>query len=146
MKIHVHFVDDSRVFIASVKRALSGAGRKSLRGEPVEFSFEGFSSPGEYKTAILSSLIRAPDVILLDLSMHGDDRAGIDLAKPVRDLYPSAKIIMFTLMDDAETVTACMNAGVDNFDLVQIRPFSGNSSRGRTNACPKQTLIGAAFS
>jgi DNA-binding NarL/FixJ family response regulator len=50
-----------------------------------------------------------PDIILLDISMG--ERNGIDVARQLRDLGCSAKIIFLTVHEDSDYVNAAIGAG-----------------------------------
>jgi DNA-binding NtrC family response regulator len=55
------------------------------------------------------------DILLFDISMHGDDEAGLKLASQARELFPQAVIVMFSQFDDADTILRFVEVGADSF-------------------------------
>ena len=61
-------------------------------------------------TAVIAECLRLkPDVIILDISMGA--MSGIDIARQLRDLGCSAKIIFLTVHEDRDYVNAAIGAG-----------------------------------
>jgi DNA-binding NarL/FixJ family response regulator len=61
-------------------------------------------------TIVVREYVRLrPDIILLDISMG--ERNGIDVARQLRDLGCSAKIIFLTVHEDSDYVNAAIGAG-----------------------------------
>jgi DNA-binding NarL/FixJ family response regulator len=61
-------------------------------------------------TAVVAEYLRLrPDVIILDISMG--EMSGIDIARQLRDLGCSAKIVFLTVHQDRDYVNAAIGAG-----------------------------------
>ena len=56
-----------------------------------------------------------PDLLLLDINMPA--RNGDEVLLDVLKVSPLAKVIMLTMVDDAEVVQRCLNAGALNYIL-----------------------------
>lgn len=57
----------------------------------------------------------APDVVLLDVRLAEGERAGIDGIPALRDLAPSARVLVTSVSADDETVLAAVRAGADGY-------------------------------
>jgi DNA-binding NarL/FixJ family response regulator len=64
---------------------------------------------------ILNHLKVLPDMVILDISMP--QQTGLELARHMRDLFPSIKILIFTMHDEQEYVTQAFKAGVHGYLL-----------------------------
>jgi signal transduction histidine kinase len=58
------------------------------------------------------------DLLLLDLNLR--DSQGAETLKAVREINPDVAVIVLTAMDDAETASACVQAGASDY-LVKSR-------------------------
>lgn len=83
-----------------------------------ELKLIGEASSGD--EGIKQALALDPDLILLDLNMHG--MSGIDTLKAMRlaDIY--AKVLVFTVSDNHDDVVAALKAGADGYLLKDIEP------------------------
>lgn len=83
-----------------------------------ELQLVGEASSGD--EGIKQALALDPDLILLDLNMHG--MSGIDTLKAMRmaDIY--ARVLVFTVSDSHEDVVAALKAGADGYLLKDIEP------------------------
>lgn len=83
-----------------------------------ELQLIGEASSGD--EGIKQALALDPDLILLDLNMHG--MSGIDTLKAMRmaDIY--ARVLVFTVSDNHEDVVAALKAGADGYLLKDIEP------------------------
>lgn len=83
-----------------------------------ELQLVGEASSGDEGIKLALSL--DPDLILLDLNMHG--MSGIDTLKAMRmaDIY--AKVLVFTVSDSHDDVVAALKAGADGYLLKDIEP------------------------
>ncbi len=61
-----------------------------------------------------------PDLILLDLNMHGMD--GIDTLKAMRDEGVVARIVIYTVSDNDEDIVTAIRAGADGYLLKDMEP------------------------
>ncbi|PHN02156.1 response regulator [Flavilitoribacter nigricans] len=62
-----------------------------------------------------AKLIRKPDVILQDISLPG--MSGLEAIRHLKDLFPAAEIIMFTIYDDSEKIFKALCAGAGGYLL-----------------------------
>lgn len=60
-------------------------------------------------------LMQRPDVILQDISLPG--MTGLEAIRHLKDLYPNAEIIMFTIHDDSERIFKALCAGATGYLL-----------------------------
>ena len=56
-----------------------------------------------------------PDIIILDLGLPG--LSGEDAIRAIKSVYPSAEIIVFTIMDEDDKVFASLKAGASGYIL-----------------------------
>ena len=100
--VHVAVVDDHPLFREGVAH--------SLRTQP------GIAVVAEGATAADALAIAAdlPDVMLLDVSMPG---GGISALGRITTAYPVVKVIMLTVSEDEEDVTAALRAGARGYVL-----------------------------
>jgi DNA-binding NarL/FixJ family response regulator len=100
--VHVAVVDDHPLFREGVAH--------SLRTQP------GIAVVAEGATAADALAIAAdlPDVMLLDVSMPG---GGISALGRITAAYPVVKVIMLTVSEDEEDVTAALRAGARGYVL-----------------------------
>lgn len=113
MELRVIYVDDSTTILSAVKHTLEKR-KVSHGGETHTISVETFSNVQSFEKAA-SRRSTAPHVVLLDISVDGDDNAGLTLARIARESFPSSVIVMFSQFDDAETIVRYMDVGADNF-------------------------------
>lgn len=53
------------------------------------------------------------DVLIVDLELPG--RSGLEFTRRVRNRWPDARILVFTMHDDSGTVAQCLRAGASGF-------------------------------
>ena len=61
-----------------------------------------------------------PDVILMDIAMPGMD--GIEATRRAKQMYPSLKILMLTVMDDEQKLFEALQAGASGYLLKDVKP------------------------
>lgn len=83
-----------------------------------ELRLVGEASSGD--EGIKQALTLDPDLILLDLNMHG--MSGIDTLKAMRMADIFAKVLVFTVSDNHDDVVAALKAGADGYLLKDIEP------------------------
>lgn len=81
-------------------------------------SSEGFILKGAFGEcqsllAVIDDIL--PDVFLMDISMPGI--SGIECSKKIKEIYPSANIIMLTVYDDDERIFESFRAGASGYIL-----------------------------
>lgn len=111
--LRIHVVDDTRTFLVAVRQKLSVA-RVSMNDVETKFDVTTFPSPESWLAA-LPQQQQGPDLCLFDISMHGDDEAGLTLAKTAKETLPAAVVVMYSQFDDADTILKLMDAGADSF-------------------------------
>src|ERR1700721_1139289 len=62
----------------------------------------------------------APQVILMDI--HLPDGSGIECTAQVKELLPSAQVVMITVYDDDEKVFNALRAGASGYVLKRTPP------------------------
>ena len=78
----------------------------------------GESSTGE--DAIQQAVRKAPDLILLDMSMKGMN--GIETLQALRTAGIEARIVVFSVSDDRDDVIMALKAGADGYLLKDMEP------------------------
>ena len=56
---------------------------------------------------------KQPDILLLDISLPG--LSGIEITKIASELYPHVDILILSALEDEETITQAIHAGVKGF-------------------------------
>lgn len=79
---------------------------------------EGFTLQGAFGEcqsllAVIDDIL--PDVFLMDISMPGI--SGIECTKKIKELYPSANVIILTVYDDDERIFESFRAGASGYIL-----------------------------
>jgi two-component system response regulator DesR len=55
------------------------------------------------------------DVVLLDMKYFGSDMTGISAIEEIRDKVPRAKIVILSMLSQADLVLAAVSAGADGY-------------------------------
>ncbi len=105
--IRVMVVDDHPVVRQGVRSLLSNYADLEVVGE---------AEDGSTALQRVGDLI--PNVILLDIRMPGE--TGIELVKRLRQIAPTAKVLMLTSFDDDEYVTGALRAGAHGYVLKNV--------------------------
>jgi len=101
--IRVAVIDDHPLFREGVSRSLS--------------EIDGFQIVAEGSTkddAIKVAENLQPDVLLMDISMPG---GGLNAIAPILENVPSQKIVMLTVSESSDDVTAALNSGAKGYVL-----------------------------
>ncbi len=101
-----------RVFIVDDHPVVRHGLRSLLSGHP-DLDVVGEAEDGAQVVPFLSS--HAVDVVLLDIQMKG--QSGIEVARRVRQSYPSVRIIILTTYDDESLLHEALEAGVHGYLL-----------------------------
>ena len=102
--LQIALIDDHAVVRAGYRRFLE------LEG--LEVALEAGDADTAY-AALARNERLAVDVLVVDLELPG--RSGLEFTRRVRQRWPEAKILVFTMHDDAATVTQCLRAGASGF-------------------------------
>jgi DNA-binding NarL/FixJ family response regulator len=102
----------------------------------------GEAADGE--TAYAMALQTQPDVIVLDISMPGLD--GVSLCGMLHQALPRTALLAFTIIEDAGTVKAALNAGVTGYVLksdgdAQLAAAISSAACGRSYHSPSIQLL-----
>lgn len=100
-------VDDHTLFRRGLIALLSQDGRLEIVGEAGDVG-EALRGAGRY----------APNVILLDNHLPGV--RGVDGIAALKEAYPGAHILMLTVSENEEDLTAAMRAGADGYLLKTV--------------------------
>jgi two-component system, NarL family, nitrate/nitrite response regulator NarL len=101
--LHVAIVDDHPLFREGVAHTLAAQPDIEIVGE------------GESATdAVRIAAERIPDVMLLDVSMPG---GGINAVREIAAAFPVIKLVMLTVSEDEDDVTAALRAGARGYVL-----------------------------
>ena len=114
MILTLDYIDDSLSYLLTVAKRLTES-TIVLGDGPVAFKVKTFASDHEYLEALAEPSTKRPDIILIDVAIDDEPRAGVGLAAKARQAHPDAVIVMFTQHDDADLIVDCLAAGVDNF-------------------------------
>jgi len=101
--LHVAIVDDHPLFREGVAHTLGAQ-------SGVEVVAEG----GSAADALRIAAERIPDVMLLDVSMPG---GGLDAVRQIAAAFPVVKVVMLTVSEDEDDVTAALRAGARAYVL-----------------------------
>ncbi|MGF6177882.1 LuxR C-terminal-related transcriptional regulator [Ensifer sp. 4252] len=101
--IRIAVVDDHPLFREGVTRSLLEIG-----------GFEIVAEGSSRDDALLIAENLRPDVLLLDISMPG---GGLNAILPILELSPSQKIIMLTVSETSDDVTAALDRGALGYVL-----------------------------
>ena len=109
MKIKTALVEDNPHLAQSIKEKLSSF-------KKVDMLF--VASNGQDAIQKLSAVI--PDVLLMDINMPVMD--GIEATRRIHHLFPSVKIVMLTVFDEAEKIFEAILAGACGYLLKDEKP------------------------
>src|ERR687894_1535024 len=101
--LHVAIVDDHPLFREGVAHTLASQPDGEVVGE-------GESAAD----AIRIAAERMPDVMLLDVSMPG---GGLSAVRQIAAAFPVIKVVMLTVSEDEDDVTAALRAGARAYVL-----------------------------
>jgi DNA-binding NarL/FixJ family response regulator len=105
--IRTLIVDDHALFRRGLEMVLAAEPDIELVGE---------ASDGE--EAVLRASESLPDVILMDVRMPRS--SGIEACRALKELVPSAKIVMLTISDEEEDLFEAIRAGASGYLLKDI--------------------------
>ncbi len=106
-RIRVLIVDDHALF----RRGL----QMVLESEP---DIEVVGEAGDGNEALEQAEQTAPDVVLMDVRMP--NASGIEATRAIKDVLPSAKILMLTISDEENDLYEAIKAGASGYLLKEI--------------------------
>ena len=101
--LQIAIVDDHPLFRSGVADALKRHG-----------GFDIVAEGGSADEAIAIAGQKLPDVMLLDVSMPG---GGVHAVREISQSYPVVKVVMLTVSEDEDDVTASLRAGARGYIL-----------------------------
>jgi DNA-binding NarL/FixJ family response regulator len=104
-----------RVLIAD-DHALFRRGLEMVLKEEAGLELVGLASDGAEAVRMAGETL--PDVVLMDIRMPKID--GIEAARQMKDIAPSAKIVILTISDEEEDLVEAIRAGASGYLLKDI--------------------------
>ena len=108
-RIRVLLVDDHPLF-------RDGVGRRLREHDP---DVEVVGEAGSSRQAQEMAIRLAPDVVLMDISMPGEN--GIDATRAIKALAPAVAVIILSLYDDVPYIEAALEAGAAGYFLKTVK-------------------------
>jgi DNA-binding NarL/FixJ family response regulator len=108
-RIRVLLVDDHPLFRA-------GVGQR-LHDHDQDLEIVGEAGNSLQAQELVARL--APDVVLLDIAMPGEN--GIDATRAIKEIAPAAVVIILSLYDDVQYVEAALEAGAAGYFLKTVK-------------------------
>jgi DNA-binding NarL/FixJ family response regulator len=105
--IRVLVVDDHALFRRGLEMVL---------GQETDIEVVGEAGDGSEAVDLASTLL--PDIVLMDVRMPR--RSGIEACTAIKDVVPSAKIVMLTISDDEADLYDAIKAGASGYLLKEI--------------------------
>jgi DNA-binding NarL/FixJ family response regulator len=107
--------DAIRVLVVD-DHALFRRGLEMVLGQEEDIAVVGEAGDGAEALALAREL--TPDIVLMDIRMPR--RSGIEACTAIKDLVPSAKIIMLTISDEEADLYEAIRAGASGYLLKEI--------------------------
>ncbi len=99
-----------RIILADDHEVVRQGVRRFLETQP---SLEICAEAANGQEAVEKTLSLKPDIVILDLTMPVMN--GVEAARQIRQLVPSAKIIVFSMHDFAQLAETVKQAGADAY-------------------------------
>jgi len=99
-----------RVLIADDHRVIR-VGLRALLGSDPDLEVVGEAGDGPQTVTLAETL--APDVVLLDIGMPGED--GIQVAKRLKGAFPRVRVLFLTMHEDESLVREAIEAGASGY-------------------------------
>ncbi|MEP3575096.1 MAG: response regulator transcription factor [Ekhidna sp.] len=101
-----------KIFLTDDHAILLGGLVKILSSEDV---FEVIGTAGSVQETLDSLTRKSPDLLITDYNLPDDD--GLTLVRRVKQKYPSVKIIVLSMHDEAHLIKEILKEGVDGYIL-----------------------------
>lgn len=106
--INVAIADSQPILREGIKRVLE---------EDPEIEVAGCAQDGPKILELCSRL--SPDVVLMDIALSGD---GIAAMKRIKERNKNIRIVIFTALDDIESIRCALANGADGYVMKDVRP------------------------
>ncbi len=103
--VNIILVDDHKLIRDGISSYLNSA--------PDKYNLVGEAENG--KQALEQIALRSPDLVITDLNMPEMD--GLELIKEIRKRYPSIKIIVLSMVDEAQYIKQVLKLGANGYLL-----------------------------
>jgi DNA-binding NarL/FixJ family response regulator len=107
--IRVLVVDDHTIVRQGIRQVLESGDRIRVVAEA-----------GDGAEALDAARTHEPDVVVLDVSLPGD--SGLEVARRLKRLLPTTRILMLSVYDNTEFVLEAVRAGADGYLLKDSSP------------------------
>lgn len=111
------------IIIADDHAVVRQGTKNMLENDP---AYEILAEASNGTDTINLTLIKNPDILLLDISMP--DFNGIEVLKKIKKSNPNQKVVLFTAYSDLQYVKAAIKANVDGYLTKSIDPEELNKS------------------
>jgi DNA-binding NarL/FixJ family response regulator len=118
--IRVLIADDHAIVREGIRQVLDGT-------EGIQVVAEAGNGP----EALEQARTLVPDVAVLDVSMPG--QSGLDVAKQIKRVLPTTRVLMLSVYDNMEFVLEAVRAGADGYLLKDSSPADLRSAIRRVH-------------
>src|SRR5690242_17008566 len=106
----VLLVDDHPIVLSACRQLLEASGASNI--------LEAHDTEGAYQ----AFLDHRPEVVVIDLSLRGEELDGLALIERIRSEDPDAKILVFSMHAEPRIVTSAIEAGAAGYLLKDAAP------------------------
>ncbi|MCP4050853.1 MAG: sigma-54-dependent Fis family transcriptional regulator [bacterium] len=128
--LQIAYIEDSELYHHTVEKRLNNKiVRHKIEKENPSKKYYGFSDFKNYEVTMYKLKVRtyetitefmadkefAPDIILLDIKLHGSSEQSLSLTKLAKSIFPDVILIIFSIHNCSEKISEYMNAGADSY-------------------------------